>query len=262
MKNTKDTAFTLAEIMIVLTVIGVLTAILLPAAFHTTPDENVMKFKKANSTFASVIKELATSGQYYAVGDLGQKPNGTSVVGQNTYLCRTIAEILNTASVNCTDSNTSGTTGTIVLTVDSSTITSGGGAPPRTGTVTEELKKKNRKILDSACKTNAPAVGEEIKTQDGVVYYSSRPGITFASGFGTGIAAFSPPEQYPANFADEDGFDAAYKILCIDVDGIPAGATSDDCVNECPFGYGVRRDGKIFLGERALEWIEKSAQKE
>ena len=37
--------FTLAEIMIALVVIGVITSILLPVAFNNVPNENVMKFK-------------------------------------------------------------------------------------------------------------------------------------------------------------------------------------------------------------------------
>ena len=47
MKVDKNKAFTLAEVMVVLTVIGILTAILLPSALHSTPDKNVMKFKKS-----------------------------------------------------------------------------------------------------------------------------------------------------------------------------------------------------------------------
>jgi len=38
--------FTLAEVMIVLTVIGILAGILIPVANNSRPDENVMKFKK------------------------------------------------------------------------------------------------------------------------------------------------------------------------------------------------------------------------
>ena len=53
-------AFTLAEILIVLVIIGVLTAILLPIAFQSSPDENVMKFKKANNTLGTIIRELTS----------------------------------------------------------------------------------------------------------------------------------------------------------------------------------------------------------
>ena len=52
--------------------------------------------------------------------------------------------------------------------------------------------------------------------------------------------------------------------FCIDVDGIPAGgsANCDDKKDICPFGYGIRVDGKIVTGARANEWIAKSIQKE
>ena len=38
----------------------------------------------------------------------------------------------------------------------------------------------------------------------------------------------------------------------MDVDGINKG--------EEPFGYGIRADGKILVGSRAQQWIEKSIQ--
>ena len=31
---------------------------------------------------------------------------------------------------------------------------------------------------------------------------------------------------------------------------------------EDPFGFGIRSDGKLLLGTRALEWLNKSIQKE
>ncbi len=45
-KVNKTQAFTLAEILIVLVIIGVLTMILLPVAFRSSPNEDVMRFKK------------------------------------------------------------------------------------------------------------------------------------------------------------------------------------------------------------------------
>jgi len=56
--------------------------------------------------------------------------------------------------------------------------------------------------------------------------------------------------------------DINYKIFCIDADGIPKGG--DGGCNEvndiCPFGYGIRVDGKIIPGARADEWLKKSIQ--
>ena len=46
--------------------------------------------------------------------------------------------------------------------------------------------------------------------------------------------------------------DIHYKVICLDID-----ITNDD---EEPFGYGVRADGKIILGKRAQEWLQKSIQ--
>ena len=63
---------------------------------------------------------------------------------------------------------------------------------------------------------------------------------------------FSPPRQKPANYADLNGNDISYKIMCIDVDGIGKG--------EDPFGYGIRADGKVLLGLRAETWSNKSIQ--
>ena len=63
-------AFTLAEIMIVLTVIGILTAILLPVAFHSTPDEAAMKFKKANANLGTLVREMVSSEKYYKESDV------------------------------------------------------------------------------------------------------------------------------------------------------------------------------------------------
>ena len=96
--------FTLAEILIVLVIIGVLTMILLPVAFQSSPDEQVMKFKKGYNTLATVIRELVTSDKYYQNGDLGIKSNGEQIYDNDekrTYFCETFADTLKTKSVNC-----------------------------------------------------------------------------------------------------------------------------------------------------------------
>ena len=67
--------------MIVLVIIGILTGILLPSAFNSLPDENVMKFKKANSTLYKVINELVSSDKYYCNGDFGIRADGKIITG-------------------------------------------------------------------------------------------------------------------------------------------------------------------------------------
>ena len=64
------------------------------------------------------------------------------------------------------------------------------------------------------------------------------------------------------DFYDAYGRDVQYKIFCMDIDGVPENATEDDCVNECPFGYGIRADGHVLIGARADEWLEKTIQEE
>ena len=62
---------------------------------------------------------------------------------------------------------------------------------------------------------------------------------------------------------DRFEFSSIYKILCIDPDGIPKDGSEncDDKKDICPFGYGIRADGKILTGARADEWLEKDLQK-
>ena len=94
-------AFTLAEIMIVLTVIGILTAILLPVAFHSTPDEAAMKFKKANANLGTLVREMVSSEKYYKEGDFGKTASGGDVADVD-YFCRVFADFFFWPSCRCT----------------------------------------------------------------------------------------------------------------------------------------------------------------
>ena len=44
------------------------------------------------------------------------------------------------------------------------------------------------------------------------------------------------------------------------IDGIPKDAIMWRCINECPFGYGIRVDGHIITGKKADEWLAKDFQ--
>ena len=94
-------AFTLAEVLITLTVIGIITAVIIPVAIHSKPDENIMKFKKAHNTLYQVISTLINSDEYYLDGDLGAKPDG-SIVDSATYFCETFSDVITVKKANCT----------------------------------------------------------------------------------------------------------------------------------------------------------------
>ena len=232
-------AFTLAEIMIVLVIIGVLSAILLPVAIHSAPDENVMKFKKGNNTLGTVIRELVNSDQYYANGDLGMKPDGTLIDGthdgDNTYFCQTFSDVVSSKEINCIDT---GEYHDAWVDLDIFSL--------------EENKEK----LDSFCKKVSTRNG--IQTSDNIIFYEYAPTITFGMNIAQAHSAaqlINPSSLDIRNFGEykPKGFDVIYKTFCMDVDGINKG--------EDPFGYGIRVDGKILYGARAQEWMQKSIQK-
>lgn len=236
-------AFTLAEILIALVLIGVLTAILLPVAFHAAPDKNVMKFKKGHNTLLTVIRELVTSDEYYKDGDLGVKKDG-SLVDSETYFCETFADIVNTKKVDC---KSNGTSNTIVHLCSYK------------GTVCEATPNIE-KHFDNVCRTTTD-INESIVTADGIIFYDSAPvahfgqiKITDADGnpnFSILGADFEGKRIYTST--DSNGFLRIYKVFCMDIDGINKG--------EDPFGYAIRLDGKVIIGQKANEWLQKSIQK-
>lgn len=272
-------AFTLAEIMIVLTVIGILTAILLPVAFQAAPDERVMKFKKANSTLGTVIRELTNSDRYYLNGDLGIRSSGTSsgttltaTATNYTYFCQSFAELLSTKRVSCSSSGG-------YATHAYSNAASAGGAST-TGAVTNTTLGYIKGLVDTACSSSQAqsTVGAEIITTDDVTWFQANPQFTFGmagASCSTGSVTtrqFASPAltgtQKPCHY-DNFSFDVAYKIMCLDVDGLSTTCTTVNTQdqmpskngNVCPFGYAIRADGKIIPGARADAWMNFSTQK-
>jgi len=249
----KKFAFTLAEIMIVLSVIAVLTAILLPAAQNATPNEDVMKFKKGHLAFINVINELLNSDKYYLNGDLGVRPNNTLLDGKhegdNTYFCETFADVLgNIKEKNCQDVK-----GTKY------------GVQIRNYLKYPERLPENQGYLDYYCKKNQQqGLLPDITLTDGIMYYQTDPKVPY----GINFEAFQTLEgnttlqcvndgNCSARLLgdagrDDNGFQTTYKMHCMDIDGFNQG--------EDPFGYGVRHDGKIIYGLRASEWFKKSIQ--
>ena len=247
--------FTLAEIMIVLAVIGVLTAILLPVAINSSPNEDIMKFKKGHNALLSAIRELVNSDKYYLDGDLGIRANGTMIDGTHdgdvTYFCETLGEILTSNKISCSEKT---------INKEQQQIIQQGiyGSDDN-----YEIYNEN---ADKYCKELAETIEEEIVTPDGIVFYQTAPNITFGISYYDQQSSRDPDEPnfclnnldcvnmrlFNGPHVDNNGFDRIYKIFCMDIDGIGKG--------EDPFGYGIRVDGKVALNLRAKEWLQKSIQ--
>jgi len=233
----KQSAFTLAEIMIVLAVIGVLTAILLPVAISSAPNEDVMKFKKGHATLFKIIREITNSGEYFTPGDLSYYPDGRDL-DNPSYLCMSMSELVSTKEVNCKTGKPASTEYV---------------APWAMGDTAE--KPGDTKLVEKNCDVHCVGVEEDDNIQDyfitadNITYYDHNADAHFATLDHTlaGVKMFKRTSHF-------NGLEAymIYKCICMDVDGINKGLP--------PFGYGLRVDGKIVIGERAQEWLKKDIQ--
>lgn len=103
----KKNAFTLAELMLVFTVIGILTAILIPGLFSAAPDQSALKAKKAYNTITRAVQTLMNT-EPYLIGQTLAAPiyiQGTSDNDKkmrNSFFCTNLADILNSTDVDCT----------------------------------------------------------------------------------------------------------------------------------------------------------------
>ena len=237
-KNSKK-AFTLSEIIISLSLIGVIAAALLPVVYHSVPNKDVLKFKKTHTTFIATVNKLASDGNYYLPGDMRKKPDGTKLVGgayettneRFTVLCEGLADTIQTKENSCKD-----------FEFENVAMSYGGQSTVQTDLsslfafkfqTSEELKKEKIR-LDFLCKRDEK---QGIKVprfidKNGVWYIDLYFGVTYSE------------NDKVANY---------YKPICIDIDG-PEGEI-------LPFGYGINFQGQILTGCRADWWNNKELTK-
>jgi len=217
----KKKAFTLAEVMIVLTVIGILSAILLPVAINSTPDKNILKFKKVNQTFMTMMREFASSGEYFTPGDLNLTASGVDYFSDpdgnldSMYLCRTVAFFLPTKEYHC-DTNRAG---------------------------------------GSVLATYRPAIDTYEDFKESLEYYCNQAKGPATDLFFTDFIYLNDGSVIFFPFTDTrfGVFPTQYKVVCLDIDEVGQGTK--------PFGYGVRADGKVLTGARTDWWLSRDITK-
>ena len=176
--------FTLAELMIVLAILGIIAAILTPLVFNAAPDENRLKFRKAYYTIQHATDSVMNSDTY-PQGDLSKVSNPDKT------FCYAFTDVLNTMYDNCEAD---------------STIVVNSGNP---FVYDPENADTSLDTLDSYC--TATAVEDPIRgatsnlpkfiTQDGIFWW----GFDYD---------FNPDDATYYN-----GIRTDYSVVCIDVDG-------------------------------------------
>ena len=112
-KNILKNAFTLAEVMIVFTVIGILTAILIPTLLTNSPDKEKLKAQKAYNTITRAVEDLLNNGVYSEYdGTLNSTPfiKGNEEKDSKAriqFFCNQLVDHLNVTGVNCSFDNIS-----------------------------------------------------------------------------------------------------------------------------------------------------------
>lgn len=239
-KRISRQGFTLAELLIVLAVLAVISAILLPTVFHSMPDENKLRFKKGYYTLKRTIDAMVNSDAYTStdgnfgviLAAAGDKPPYAAELGStdngSKYFCIQFSEMLNSTETQC--DKFLNTTGLVTTTFSASDITgtagSGGGAAS---------------TLDSKCSafmaTDASKQYINVATQDGI--YWSVPLDNFSGVEGSNQA------KYLNGYGKVPVY---YAVICMDVDGVGG---------ESAFGFGIRRDGKVIAGQKAKQWLQE-----
>lgn len=100
----KNKAFTIAEVMITLSIIGVIAAIMIPVLDDSRPDEITLNYRKAFYAIEEGVQSIVNDTKLYEDGDLLHPKNETSASGDTTgrILCYNLSNALNTiGAVTC-----------------------------------------------------------------------------------------------------------------------------------------------------------------
>lgn len=233
----KKEAFTLAEVMVVFVVIGVMTAILIPGLFAAAPEQELLKAKKAYNTLSRAVEHMTNSGPYDTnEGILDSTSFVSDTNARNRFFCNNLSEILNVKKVDCTLDK-----------VSPASSTSCGSTSSKALCMTVKDSKLDYQTLqasiDATCdswykdSSVTSSAGHNFVTADNVLW-------------GVQLTDFTNTTTVSVDGITSPAF---YGIVCFDT----AKHTKSDRV----YGMGVRRDGKVLPGTRLQTLIEDEDSK-
>ncbi|MBQ2984291.1 MAG: type II secretion system protein [Candidatus Gastranaerophilales bacterium] len=261
--------FTLAEVMIVLSVIGILSAVLMPIAFKSSPDKNIMKFKKAHNVLHNAVRELVSSDKYYNFHSLSYpvwldvNAAGAGTIARDVdwvntdansgpiYFCKSFADVMSAKSVNCdiTCYQLGEMNQTILI-----------GQDMLYGNLQDAKKHLDQicqAVLSNLYHTTSYKFNT-ITTSDNVLFYET--GMSFGQRVVDATDACDPDTEMLSTDAsgklvcdDKYGNNFYYSPMCVDIDGFEGPIK--------PFGYGIRSDGRVLSGARADWWLDRDITK-
>ncbi|MBR5304231.1 MAG: type II secretion system protein [Candidatus Gastranaerophilales bacterium] len=233
----KKTAFTLVEVTIVLVLIGVLATILLPVAFNSTPDKNLVKFKRAYDTYITALQELINSDKYYLNGDMRVKSNGELIDYtheiDSAYFCESFSNFIHLKEKSCKKNGSALVSA--LPTFEGQRVDCPGGS------VTWNPGETHH--AEAFCNPPNKSNISYVKDINNVLYYYAPQNFNSET---HGV----PFSEY---CVDEFGNSLQYEFHCIDIDGFDYG--------EDPFWIALRYDGRIVNSPRVQEWLGKFSTK-
>lgn len=252
----KKKAFTLAELMLVFTVIGILTAILVPGLFLASPDKDELKAKKAYNTITRAVQTLLNSDPYVETGNLDASSyiSGTTddnKKARNSFFCSNLTNVLSVSNANCSfDWVNNAFTSNYVwcphsyATSDSVEMTSGASSSrvalcaSKSGNDIDYPTLANN--IDTACNnyytsltgTTGRNTQYNFKTPDGVIW-------------GIQLQNFSNNQIANVNNVNIKVF---HGVVCFSTDNLKK--------QEHMYGLGIRQDGVILAGTKLANLLE------
>lgn len=245
--------FTLSEVMIAMTVLGVIAAILVPAIMKNIPSTNIVMFRKAYSTLEKSINNLISDETNYpsdvtiiptnAGGTSYQKGFNnttatTNTVSGTTYnkFCYFLTDQFNTTSGGGTSCLNSASTGLNVFTTSDGTIWNIVTPASDTTTNAEDATSVSGNTVEFPISPTLPANAAYSYLTKIIVDVNTGSKSTDCS---TDSAA--------ASYSFNPGSGAVAMTRCSDYDN----ASGNWSAKPDRFIFGVRFDGKIQVGSGA-----------